>query len=81
SLHKEDADVVREEERGSAEDFAAAASAEMGAGSTPVTESEEELKKAKGASVSLPKHSYWFDFWVFVVFDIAFFLVMYFIVP
>uniref|UniRef100_A0A673WAX1 Uncharacterized protein n=1 Tax=Salmo trutta TaxID=8032 RepID=A0A673WAX1_SALTR len=33
------------------------------------------------ALVSLPKHSYWFDFWLFVMFDIAFFLVMYFIVP
>uniref|UniRef100_A0A3Q1GIQ1 Uncharacterized protein n=1 Tax=Acanthochromis polyacanthus TaxID=80966 RepID=A0A3Q1GIQ1_9TELE len=40
-----------------------------------------QLHTSKGASVSLPKHSYWFDFWVFVVFDIAFFLVMYFIVP
>uniref|UniRef100_A0A3B4YVS7 Uncharacterized protein n=1 Tax=Stegastes partitus TaxID=144197 RepID=A0A3B4YVS7_9TELE len=53
----------------------------MGAGATPVTEFEEDLKKPKGASVSLPKHSYWFDFWVFVLFDIAFFLVMYFVVP
>uniref|UniRef100_A0A8C7PB78 Uncharacterized protein n=1 Tax=Oncorhynchus mykiss TaxID=8022 RepID=A0A8C7PB78_ONCMY len=35
----------------------------------------------EGALVSLPKHSYWFDFWLFVMFDIAFFLVMYFIVP
>uniref|UniRef100_A0A674DUG9 Uncharacterized protein n=1 Tax=Salmo trutta TaxID=8032 RepID=A0A674DUG9_SALTR len=35
----------------------------------------------KEALVSLPKHSYWFDFWLFVMFDITFFLVMYFIVP
>uniref|UniRef100_A0A3B4UVP3 Uncharacterized protein n=2 Tax=Seriola TaxID=8160 RepID=A0A3B4UVP3_SERDU len=55
----------------------------MGRGESPVTESEEDLKmfKTKGASVSLPKHSYWFDFWLFVLFDIVFFLVMYFIVP
>uniref|UniRef100_A0A672G6J8 Uncharacterized protein n=1 Tax=Salarias fasciatus TaxID=181472 RepID=A0A672G6J8_SALFA len=37
--------------------------------------------KSNGASVSLPKHSYWFDFWLFVLFDIVFFLFMYFIVP
>uniref|UniRef100_A0A3B4DZ96 Uncharacterized protein n=1 Tax=Pygocentrus nattereri TaxID=42514 RepID=A0A3B4DZ96_PYGNA len=35
----------------------------------------------KQGAVSLPKHSYWFDFWVFVLFDIAFFLFMYFVVP
>ncbi|KAG7215863.1 hypothetical protein INR49_021844 [Caranx melampygus] len=47
---------------------------------SPVTESEDfKMLKSKGASVSLPKHSYWFDFWVFVLFDIAFFFVMYFI--
>uniref|UniRef100_A0A3P8WPL5 Uncharacterized protein n=1 Tax=Cynoglossus semilaevis TaxID=244447 RepID=A0A3P8WPL5_CYNSE len=32
-------------------------------------------------SFSLPKHSYWFDFWAFVVFDIALFLFMYLLVP
>uniref|UniRef100_A0A4W6FG48 Uncharacterized protein n=1 Tax=Lates calcarifer TaxID=8187 RepID=A0A4W6FG48_LATCA len=55
----------------------------MGSGATPVTESEEDFKmfKSKGTPASLPKHSYWFDFWVFVVFDIALFLVMYFIIP
>uniref|UniRef100_A0A671VJ53 Uncharacterized protein n=1 Tax=Sparus aurata TaxID=8175 RepID=A0A671VJ53_SPAAU len=55
----------------------------MGAGATPVTESEDDLRmlKTKGDTVSLPKHSYWFDFWAFVVFDIAFFLFMYYIVP
>lgn len=57
--------------------------AKMGAGATPVTESEDDLRmlKTKGDTVSLPKHSYWFDFWAFVVFDIAFFLFMYYIVP
>uniref|UniRef100_A0A0E9XIF2 Uncharacterized protein n=1 Tax=Anguilla anguilla TaxID=7936 RepID=A0A0E9XIF2_ANGAN len=44
-------------------------------------EPEKEGKEKRGALVTLPKHSYWFDFWVFIVFDIAFFVVMYFIVP
>uniref|UniRef100_A0A3B1K5C8 Uncharacterized protein n=1 Tax=Astyanax mexicanus TaxID=7994 RepID=A0A3B1K5C8_ASTMX len=35
----------------------------------------------KQSEVSLPKHSYWFDFWTFLLFDIVFFLFMYFIVP
>uniref|UniRef100_A0A4W4HLT7 Uncharacterized protein n=1 Tax=Electrophorus electricus TaxID=8005 RepID=A0A4W4HLT7_ELEEL len=25
-------------------------------------------------AAALPKHSYWFDFWAFVLFDIAFFI-------
>uniref|UniRef100_A0A669CIL3 Uncharacterized protein n=1 Tax=Oreochromis niloticus TaxID=8128 RepID=A0A669CIL3_ORENI len=37
--------------------------------------------KSKGAPISLPKHSYWFDFWAFVVFDFMLFLVVYFLVP
>uniref|UniRef100_A0A7N6A9L5 Uncharacterized protein n=1 Tax=Anabas testudineus TaxID=64144 RepID=A0A7N6A9L5_ANATE len=43
----------------------------------------EDLKKfqCKGAEMILPKHSYWFDFWVFVVFDLAMLFVIYFIVP
>uniref|UniRef100_A0A3Q4GCX3 Uncharacterized protein n=3 Tax=Pseudocrenilabrinae TaxID=318546 RepID=A0A3Q4GCX3_NEOBR len=55
----------------------------MAPGTTPVTESEEDLKtfKSKGAPISLPKHSYWFDFWAFVVFDFVLFLVVYFLVP
>lgn len=63
--------------------LAAAAYAKMGSGATPVTESENDLNmiKSKGESPSLPKHSYWFDFWAFVVFDIVFFLFIYFIVP
>uniref|UniRef100_A0A8C3GCD1 Uncharacterized protein n=1 Tax=Cyclopterus lumpus TaxID=8103 RepID=A0A8C3GCD1_CYCLU len=46
-------------------------------------ESEKLLKmyQTNAASISLPKHSYWYDFWLFVLFDIAFFLVMYYIVP
>lgn len=35
----------------------------------------------KGALVSLPKHSYWFDFLAFLLFDIVFFFFMFFIVP
>uniref|UniRef100_A0A3Q3JCR8 Uncharacterized protein n=1 Tax=Monopterus albus TaxID=43700 RepID=A0A3Q3JCR8_MONAL len=31
-------------------------------------------------SASLPKHSYWFDFWVFVLIDLALFVVMYFVI-
>ncbi|AWO97795.1 Hypothetical protein SMAX5B_021420 [Scophthalmus maximus] len=52
-------------------------------GASPATESEEDFNmvKSNGVAVSLPKHSYWFDFWLFVLFDIAFFLVMYYIVP
>uniref|UniRef100_A0A3Q0RSE2 Uncharacterized protein n=1 Tax=Amphilophus citrinellus TaxID=61819 RepID=A0A3Q0RSE2_AMPCI len=62
---------------------ATVAIAKMAPGTTRVAESEEALKtfKSKGASVSLPKHSYWFDFWVFLVFDIALFLFVYFLVP
>ena len=63
--------------------FSSGDDAKMGAGATPMTESEDDPKmlKTKGDTVSLPKHSYWFDFWAFVVFDIAFFLFMYYIVP
>lgn len=52
----------------------------MGAGAP---ESAEDMKKfkAEGEPLSLPQHSYWFDFWAFLAFDIVFFLVMYFIVP
>uniref|UniRef100_A0A3Q3F1M7 Uncharacterized protein n=1 Tax=Labrus bergylta TaxID=56723 RepID=A0A3Q3F1M7_9LABR len=55
----------------------------MGGGAAPAAESEGNFNmlKSKGAPVSLPKHSYWFDFWAFLLFDIAFFLFMYFIVP
>ncbi|KAM7366885.1 hypothetical protein PAMP_014823 [Pampus punctatissimus] len=57
----------------------------MGPATTPGQENkkQEDLKmfNSKGVLTSLPKHSYWFDFWVFVVFDIAFFFVMYFLVP
>ena len=41
----------------------------------------EESFKSNGALVFLPKHSYWFDFWLFVIFDIAFFFFMYLVVP
>lgn len=57
--------------------------AEMGASATPAMEPEDDHKmsEAKGDSVSLPKHSYWFDLWVFLVFDIVLFLFVYFVVP
>ena len=45
-----------------------------------VTMGTEESFKSNGALL-LPKHSYWFDFWLFVIFDIAFFFFMYFVVP
>lgn len=56
---------------------------EMGAAATPVAESQDgkKLSNYAGPPVSLPKHSYWFDFWVFVIFDILFFLFIYFVVP
>uniref|UniRef100_A0A8B9LWF0 Uncharacterized protein n=1 Tax=Astyanax mexicanus TaxID=7994 RepID=A0A8B9LWF0_ASTMX len=37
------------------------------------------MRSGKQSEVSLPKHSYWFDFWTFLLFDIVFFLFMYFI--
>ncbi|CAG5926861.1 unnamed protein product [Menidia menidia] len=56
--------------------------AEMGPSATSVGESENhKMFKTNGDAVSLPKHSYWFDFWVFVLFDIALFIFIYFIVP
>lgn len=63
--------------------LAAVAKAKMGAAATPTTESQDDPKmyQSKGDSVSLPKHSYWFDLWAFLVFDIIFFLFIYFIVP
>lgn len=55
----------------------------MGVAATPMQESQDDPKmnKSKGDSISLPKHSYWFDFWAFVIFDIIFFLFIYFVVP
>uniref|UniRef100_A0A3Q3T2J3 Uncharacterized protein n=1 Tax=Mastacembelus armatus TaxID=205130 RepID=A0A3Q3T2J3_9TELE len=49
----------------------------MGSGATPETEPSRDLKTVH----SLPKHSYWFDFWVFVLIDVALFFVVYFMVP
>lgn len=55
----------------------------MGAAGTPTAESQDakKLSNYAGPPVSLPKHSYWFDFWVFVIFDVLFFLFIYFVVP
>uniref|UniRef100_A0A8C2IF82 Uncharacterized protein n=1 Tax=Cyprinus carpio TaxID=7962 RepID=A0A8C2IF82_CYPCA len=30
---------------------------------------------------ALAKHSYWFDFWMFLVFDVILFLIVYFVIP
>ena len=35
----------------------------------------------RGPVALLPEHSYWFDMWLFVVFDVLFFLFMLFVVP
>uniref|UniRef100_A0A3B5KUY9 Uncharacterized protein n=1 Tax=Xiphophorus couchianus TaxID=32473 RepID=A0A3B5KUY9_9TELE len=59
-----------------------AASGKMGPGVTPVASSgEEKMFQSNGGPVNLPKHSYWVDLWVFLLFDIALFLFVYFIVP
>uniref|UniRef100_A0A8C7XY58 Uncharacterized protein n=1 Tax=Oryzias sinensis TaxID=183150 RepID=A0A8C7XY58_9TELE len=51
----------------------------MGSSTTPLTECEK-MAKARGA-VALPLHSYWFDFWVFVILNVALFIFVYFVVP
>uniref|UniRef100_A0A3Q3BFF9 Uncharacterized protein n=1 Tax=Kryptolebias marmoratus TaxID=37003 RepID=A0A3Q3BFF9_KRYMA len=48
----------------------------MAAGAAPVTGPADQ-----NAFPSIPKHSYWLDFWVFVMFDIALFLFVYFLIP
>uniref|UniRef100_A0A3Q2DH94 Uncharacterized protein n=1 Tax=Cyprinodon variegatus TaxID=28743 RepID=A0A3Q2DH94_CYPVA len=53
----------------------------MGPSATPVTPSADNMFKSNGLPVNLPKHSYWMDFWAFVLFDVALFLFVYFIVP
>uniref|UniRef100_A0A3B3DUG1 Uncharacterized protein n=1 Tax=Oryzias melastigma TaxID=30732 RepID=A0A3B3DUG1_ORYME len=53
--------------------------AAMGPSATPLTECDRMLKP-KGAVV-LPQHSYWFDFWVFVLLNVALFIFVYFVVP
>lgn len=57
--------------------------AKMAASATPATGPQDNHKmfKPKEDSVSLPKHSYWFDLWVFLVFDIMLFFFVYFLVP
>ena len=61
----------------------------------PLAMSSEETVKPRGAAAPLrgqvaplrgpvavlPEHSYWFDMWLFVVFDALFFLFMLFVVP
>uniref|UniRef100_A0A3Q3WEG3 Uncharacterized protein n=1 Tax=Mola mola TaxID=94237 RepID=A0A3Q3WEG3_MOLML len=63
--------------------LAVAAKSKMGVLETLKSESQDDSKtfNSGGDSVSLPKHSYWFDFWAFVVFDVIFFLFIYFVVP
>ena len=62
---------------------AVAARTNMGVLETLKSESQDDTKmlNSGGDSVSLPQHSYWFDFWAFLVFDIIFFLFIYFVVP
>uniref|UniRef100_A0A674NJS3 Uncharacterized protein n=1 Tax=Takifugu rubripes TaxID=31033 RepID=A0A674NJS3_TAKRU len=42
---------------------------------------QPSTRRSHKDSVSLPKHSYWFDLWVFLVFDIMLFFFVYFVVP
>uniref|UniRef100_A0A8C6KQ36 Uncharacterized protein n=1 Tax=Nothobranchius furzeri TaxID=105023 RepID=A0A8C6KQ36_NOTFU len=54
----------------------------MGSSANPVTDSQDpKMYSCKDAALSLPTHSYWFDLWVFVVFDIVLFFFVYFIIP
>lgn len=75
--------LAEEEEAAAADAHCCCQKVNMGAAGTPVVEPQDDKKLSKyaGPPVSLPKHSYWFDFWVFVVFDILFFLFIYFVVP
>lgn len=62
---------------------ASSAGAVMGVSATPAMDSTDDLKmrKIQGDSAPLPKHSYWFDLWVFLVFDVVLFFFVYFVVP
>uniref|UniRef100_A0A665VDI3 Uncharacterized protein n=1 Tax=Echeneis naucrates TaxID=173247 RepID=A0A665VDI3_ECHNA len=51
------------------------------AGGMAESEGERRMCPSKGAPLSLPQHPYWFDFLIFVLFDVALFLVIYFLVP
>uniref|UniRef100_A0A8C6WYY7 Uncharacterized protein n=1 Tax=Neogobius melanostomus TaxID=47308 RepID=A0A8C6WYY7_9GOBI len=54
----------------------------MAPGASPVNEPEDhKMSKSKSIADLLPKHSYWFDFWTFILFDIALFVFFYYIVP
>lgn len=57
--------------------------AKMGVLATPAMEPKDDQKMCQpnGHLASLPKHSYWFDLWMFLVFDIILFLFVYFVVP
>uniref|UniRef100_A0A8C1RJH2 Uncharacterized protein n=1 Tax=Cyprinus carpio TaxID=7962 RepID=A0A8C1RJH2_CYPCA len=36
------------------------------------------MADSRSVAPALPKHSYWFDFWMFLVFDVILFLIVYF---
>lgn len=39
------------------------------------------MENSRASVPSLPKHSYWFDFWLFLLFDVVLFVIIYFIIP
>uniref|UniRef100_A0A672M2G1 Uncharacterized protein n=1 Tax=Sinocyclocheilus grahami TaxID=75366 RepID=A0A672M2G1_SINGR len=39
------------------------------------------MADSRGVLPALPKHSYWFDFWMFLLFDVVLFLIFYFVLP
>uniref|UniRef100_A0A671MHE1 Uncharacterized protein n=1 Tax=Sinocyclocheilus anshuiensis TaxID=1608454 RepID=A0A671MHE1_9TELE len=39
------------------------------------------MADSRGVVPDLPKHSYWFDFWMFLLFDVILFLIFYFVLP
>uniref|UniRef100_A0A8C4S816 Uncharacterized protein n=1 Tax=Erpetoichthys calabaricus TaxID=27687 RepID=A0A8C4S816_ERPCA len=43
--------------------------------------SVSEKQRQKDVANALPKHSYWFDFWLFLLFDVVLFLIVYLLVP
>uniref|UniRef100_A0A3B4AE31 Uncharacterized protein n=1 Tax=Periophthalmus magnuspinnatus TaxID=409849 RepID=A0A3B4AE31_9GOBI len=54
----------------------------MAPGASPVTKSDgQKMYTSRSLADLLPKHSYWFDFWTFILFDLALFIFVYFIVP
>lgn len=63
--------------------FADDAETKMGRGLSATMKYEEDLQKfnSQRDELVLPKHSYWFDFWMFLLFDLSLLFVVYFLVP